>query len=76
MKRNNGMRIIIDALIGTLRPVLYVVAFVMITFFVFSLMGMGMFGRKMSKCNDGDFVVFPQVKTSHFDGVITGLVVI
>lgn len=60
MKRNQGMRIIIDALIGTLRPVLYVILFVVMTFFVFSLMGMGMFGRKMNKCNDVIGVVYPQ----------------
>eukprot|EP00283_Hemiselmis_rufescens_P000787 CAMPEP_0173470682 /NCGR_PEP_ID=MMETSP1357-20121228/78005_1 /TAXON_ID=77926 /ORGANISM="Hemiselmis rufescens, Strain PCC563" /LENGTH=1276 /DNA_ID=CAMNT_0014438967 /DNA_START=139 /DNA_END=3966 /DNA_ORIENTATION=+ len=51
MKRNEGMRVIIDALIGTMGPVLYVVAFSLINFGVFALVGTGLFGGMMFACS-------------------------
>jgi hypothetical protein len=39
MKRNEGMRLVIDALILSLRPVAYVAAFSIFTFVVFALIG-------------------------------------
>lgn len=50
MKRNQGMRVVIDALISTLAPVAYVILFSTFTFLVFSLIGMGLFGGKMYRC--------------------------
>jgi len=51
MKRNEGMRVVIDALIATLAPVLYVIIFSLTTFFVAALIGMGLMGGKMSYCS-------------------------
>ena len=50
MKRNKGMRDVIDALLRTLAPVAYVVLFSVFTFIVFSLVGMGLFGGKLYRC--------------------------
>lgn len=46
MKRNKGMRLVIDALISTLAPVIYVVMFAIFTFMIAAIMGMGLFGGK------------------------------
>lgn len=50
MKRNEGMRVVIDALIATLAPVIYVILFSICTYITFALIGMGIFGGKMSSC--------------------------
>ncbi|EKX53939.1 hypothetical protein GUITHDRAFT_132377 [Guillardia theta CCMP2712] len=63
MKRNIGMRILIDALIGTLAPVWYVIVFMMISFVVFAIVGMSLFGRKLYRCTDADFAAFPGGKS-------------
>jgi voltage-dependent calcium channel L type alpha-1F len=67
MKRNPSMRAILGALLGTLRPVAYVILFQMVTLFIFALIGMGMFGGLYKYCNTGkDFedqmVAFPAGK--------------
>lgn len=51
MKRNEGMRVVIDALVATIAPVTYVIVFACTTFAVFSLVGMGLFGGKMFYCS-------------------------
>jgi len=50
MKRNVGMRIIIDALIGTLAPVGYVIIFCAVNFLVFAIIGTGLFGGMLYDC--------------------------
>eukprot|EP00960_Hanusia_phi_P035946 752049-Hanusia_phi.AAC.3 len=61
MKRNEGLRLVIDALIRTLAPVIYVIIFTIFTFMVFGLIGMGLFGGKFKSCNNPS-VAFPQGK--------------
>ncbi|EKX36784.1 hypothetical protein GUITHDRAFT_78690 [Guillardia theta CCMP2712] len=61
MKRNEGLRLVIDALLRTLTPVLYVIIFTIFTFMVFGLIGMGLFGGKFKSCSDPS-VAFPQGK--------------
>lgn len=51
MKRNVGMRIVIDALICTMKPVAYVIMFSVFTFCVFALVGQGLFGGRLYRCN-------------------------
>jgi hypothetical protein len=51
MKRNEGMRVVIDALIATLAPVIYVIVFSVCTYITFALIGMGLFGGRMSSCS-------------------------
>lgn len=51
MKRNEGMRIVIDALVATTAPVAYVILFACATFAVFSLIGMGLLGGKLFYCS-------------------------
>mmetsp|Transcript_42872 Transcript_42872/g.135198 ORF Transcript_42872/g.135198 Transcript_42872/m.135198 type:complete len:1863 (-) Transcript_42872:2108-7696(-) len=51
MKRNEGMRVVIDALISTLLPVWYVIIFAVFTFIVGALMAVGLFGGKLKYCN-------------------------
>eukprot|EP00960_Hanusia_phi_P073242 767965-Hanusia_phi.AAC.4 len=63
MKRNVGMRILIDALIGTLAPVWYVIVFMMMSFVVFAIVGMSLFGRKLYRCTDDIFAAFPGGKS-------------
>ena len=63
MKRNETMRVVIDALIGTLRPVIYVILFLLLTMVVFGLVGMGLFGGKYASCSTQD-VLFYTLDTS------------
>ena len=50
MKRNEGMRVVIDALMATTAPVIYVIVYSIICFIVFGLVGMGLMGGKMFYC--------------------------
>ena len=50
MKRNAGMKLLIDALIGTLYPVVYVLLFAVMTSLAFSLVGMGLFRGLLYSC--------------------------
>ena len=52
MKRNQSMRLVIDALLGTLQPLFYVISFLIFTSVIFSCIGMGLFGGRLFKCND------------------------
>ena len=58
MKRNESMRAVIDALIGTLRPVMYVILFLLLTMVVFGLVGMGLFGGKYASCSTQDVLFY------------------
>lgn len=58
MKRNESMRAVIDALIGTLRPVAYVILFLLLTMVVFGLLGMGLFGGKYQHCSTQDLLYY------------------
>ena len=51
MKRNVSMRLVIDALLGTLQPLFYVIAFLIFTLVIFSCIGIGLFGGRLFKCN-------------------------
>lgn len=51
MKRNQGMRVVIDALVSTLAPVGYVIIFSIFTFVVFGVIGMGLFGGLFFRCS-------------------------
>ena len=52
MMRIKAMRIIVNTLFGTLRPVLYVIEFILFDFLVFGLVGMGLYGGKFYHCSD------------------------
>jgi hypothetical protein len=52
MKRNQDMRMIVDALVRTLSPLVYVVLFLIFTIVIFSLIGVGLFGGKLHACNN------------------------
>lgn len=54
MKRNAGMRVVIDALLCTMVPVSYVFLFATFTFVVFALIGQGLFGGKLARCQDSE----------------------
>jgi hypothetical protein len=58
MKRNESMRVVIDALIGTLYPVAYVLLFLLWTMLVFSLIGMGLFGGMYHYCSTQDLLSY------------------
>ena len=58
MKRVETMRAVIDALIGTLRPVGYVILFLTLTMIVFSLIGMGLFGGQFHHCSTQDLLYY------------------
>jgi hypothetical protein len=58
MKRNESMRAILDALIGTLRPVAYVILFLLLTMVVFSMLGMCLFGGKFKHCSTQDLLSY------------------
>ena len=64
MKRNPSMRAVLGALLGTIRPVAYVIMFQMITCLTFALIGMGIFGGLFMDCStdgEGDeTVAFPR----------------
>ena len=50
MKRNAGMKLLIDALIGTLFPVVYVLLFASMLSAGFAIVGMGLFRGLMYRC--------------------------
>jgi len=50
MKRNAGMKLLIDALIGTLFPVVYVLLFASMISAAFAIVGMGLFRGLMYRC--------------------------
>ena len=52
MKRNQSMRMIIDTLIGVLKPLFYVIIFMILMLVVFACIGMQMFGGRLFKCNN------------------------
>lgn len=56
------MRIVIDALITTIQPVIYVIFFSAWTFCVFALVGQGLFGGKLYRCSEGQ-ALYPEGKT-------------
>lgn len=51
MKRNQGMRQVIDALISTMMPVAYVVLFSLFNYFTFAIIGVGLFAGNFSRCS-------------------------
>ena len=51
MKRNAGMKLLIDALIGTLYPVVYVLLFACITALAFALVGQGLYRNLLDRCS-------------------------
>ena len=63
MKRNKGMRVVIDALISTLAPVIYVIIFALFTFTIAAIMGMGLFGGKFYRCSTPGAEFDPQTLT-------------
>jgi len=52
LKRNESMRHIIDTLIGTSRPLIYVIVFFLFNLIVFSCMAMAIFRGGLYKCNN------------------------
>jgi len=58
MKRNQSMRVVIDALITTLQPIAYVILFLIFTLVVFGLAAIGVFGGKLFFCSS-PAVAFP-----------------
>jgi len=58
MKRNQSMRMVIDALITTLQPIAYVILFLIFTLVVFGLAAIGVFGGKLFFCSS-PAVAFP-----------------
>ena len=62
MKRNKSMRHVIDALLGTLRPLSYVILFLMFTLVIFSCIAKGLFGGRLFKCTD-PALAYPNGKT-------------
>ena len=61
MKRNQSMRLVIDALLTTLLPLTYVILFLLFTLIVFGLVAIGMFGGKLFSCSNPS-VAFPEGK--------------
>ena len=59
IKRLKGLRLLIDALLRTMLPVFYVLFFLTCIMLVFAVVGMGLFARKMDKCNDAIFAAYP-----------------
>ncbi len=51
IKRNEGMRILINAFIGTLQPIGYVLLYTAVTFSVFAVLGMSFFGGRFYACS-------------------------
>jgi len=58
MKRNETMRVVIDALMGTLRPVVYVILFLSLTIVIFAIVGLGLFGGKFQGCSTQDWLFY------------------
>jgi len=58
LKRVESMRAVIDALLGTLRPVGYVILFLILTMVVFSLIGKGLFGGMFYHCSTQDLLYY------------------
>lgn len=51
MKRNQGMRQVIDALISTMMPVMYVIIFTVFNYFAFAVIGVGLFQGAFFRCS-------------------------
>lgn len=51
LKRNVGMKLLVDALIGTLYPMLYVLLFACINALAFALVGQGLFRNLLDRCS-------------------------
>jgi hypothetical protein len=51
MKRNAGMKLLVDALIGTLYPLMYVLLFACINALAFALVGQGLFRNLLDRCS-------------------------
>jgi hypothetical protein len=54
LKRNESMRLLVDALFGTIYPMTYLFAFMVMIMLVFGIIGMGLFGRKLKYCSTQD----------------------
>jgi len=63
VKRNPGMRLIVDAVVVTLEPIFYVMLFLFFTVVVFGLVGIGVFGGKLFACTSAN-VAYPDGKTA------------
>jgi len=61
VKRNVGLKNVIDALVGTIYPVVYILLFIVPTFFSFALIGKGVFGGTFFLCS-GPGAEFPAGK--------------
>ena len=68
MKRVESMRAVIDALLGTLRPVGYVILFLTLTMIVFSLIGMGLLGGQFHHCSTQDLLYYTTDPAVSFPG--------
>ena len=51
IKKNEGMVILVNAFIGTLQPIAYVILYAVVTYSVFALMAMSIFGGHFYKCS-------------------------
>ena len=51
VKKNEGMVILIDAFIGTLQPIGYVLLYTAVTYGVFAMLGMSFFGGRFYSCS-------------------------
>lgn len=51
IKKNEGMVILVNAFIGTLQPIGYVVLYTLFTYAVFALLGMSFFGGRFYSCS-------------------------
>jgi hypothetical protein len=51
IKKNEGMVVLINAFIGTLQPIGYVVMYTLFTYAVFALLGMSFFGGRFYSCS-------------------------
>lgn len=50
---SQNLRVIVNALVGSVKAVTYVILLVLALFFVFSIMGLNLFRGKLYYCNDG-----------------------
>lgn len=71
IKRNQNMRVIVDALVGTLQPIAYVSLFLIFTIIIFSLIGVSLFGGKLHACNNPS-VGYPMGKADCANIYFTG----
>ena len=52
IQRNEGMKVIVDALLRALMPVFYLTILLLCFFFVFAILGLDLFSGKFWRCND------------------------